>query len=332
MTKQEAVYLEVPTSEYILKQIQKHANERIPPGKLRIITDTSDYFKVDYNDVVAVGEDLLLVRGHAREGRFGLDDEPKFWVKRAVDLKTGRKKILKLAFFERFEGKIGDIKFWFYRSPKKEGRILQTVRGHPNFMQGYAVNDEKGNVLRVLDLVEGPTLASLISRFDEDHEQYFYTRLPEILDRLVEAYDAIGLLHDRRELHGDIRRDHILVDRLTGRFVWIDFDYAYQTETNPVGFDLYGLGNVLSYVVGKGDVTIQDLRYKRAEGLNRLTENDMNIVWANRVMNLAKVFPYIPDSLNHVLMHFAQGAEIFYDSVGELVEDIRAFRDRMYKL
>jgi len=332
MAEQGAVCLEPQTPEYILEQIRKYADERIPPGKLHVVTDTSDYFKVDYNDVVSVGEDLLLIRGHAREGRFGLDDEPKFWVKRAVDLKTGRKKILKLAFFERFEGKIGEVRFWFFRSPKKEGRILQAIKGHPNFMQGYAVTDEKGNVLRVLDLVEGGTLSSLISRAGEDHETYFYTRLPEILDRLIEAYEAIGFLHDCRELHGDIRRDHILIDRSTGRFVWIDFDYAYQTEINPVGFDLYGLGNVLSYVVGKGDVTIQDLREKRADVLDSLTDNDINIVWANRVMNLAKVFPYIPDSLNNVLMHFARGAEIFYDSVTELVNDIKMFRDMMCKL
>ena len=41
--------------------------------------------------------------------------------------------------------------------------------------------------------------------------------------------------------------------------------------------------------------------------LNRLSEDDVNIVFHNRVANLKKVYPYIPDSLNRVLMHFCRG-------------------------
>ncbi len=40
-------------------------------------------------------------------------------------------------------------------------------------------------------------------------------------------------------------------------------------------------------------------------------------------MNLRKLFPYIPESLNLILMHFAQGAEVFYETTEEILEDLR---------
>ena len=55
----------------------------------QIHTDTTDYFRVEYGDVVLLGGKPYLIRHNAKEGRFGLDDEVKFWVKRAIDLNKG---------------------------------------------------------------------------------------------------------------------------------------------------------------------------------------------------------------------------------------------------
>ena len=73
----------------------------------RLITDTTEIFSIDYGDVLQIGERRYSVTGHEREFRFGLED-PKFWVKRAVDTETGEKKIIKLAFFESFETSFGN--------------------------------------------------------------------------------------------------------------------------------------------------------------------------------------------------------------------------------
>jgi len=43
-------------------------------------------------------------------------------------------------------------------------------------------------------------------------------------------------------------------------------------------------------------------------------------------VNLRKLYPYIPVELNRVLLHFSAGSEVFYDSVEELTEDLRACR------
>ena len=52
----------------------------------------------------------------------------------------------------------------------------------------------------------------------------------------------------------------------------------------------------------------------------------MNIVFNNRLVNLQKVFPYIPDSLNRILMHFSIGANWFYENTAQLLDDLREFR------
>jgi hypothetical protein len=39
-------------------------------------------------------------------------------------------------------------------------------------------------------------------------------------------------------------------------------------------------------------------------------------------MNLKKIFPYIPESLNRILCHFTRGAEVFYEHIDEIVEDL----------
>ena len=304
--------------------IEKVSGEKTDPARLRIITDTSNFFQVDYNDVVSVGEDLFLVRGMEREGRFGLDEEPKHWVKKVIDLRTGERKVLKLAFFETFKGKVGSLEYTFFRSPQKEGRILEKVRGHPHFMQGYSLPDEKGNVLRVLDYVHGKTIHALIAAIEEDHETYYYTLFPPILESLIKAYEAIGFLHRQGEMHGDIRRDHLIAESSTGLHVWIDFDYAYKSRAAQVGFDLFGLGNVLAYVVGKGDVNPSRLKRSKPDIYDSLRDEDLNIIFAGRVVNLRKVYPYIPERMNRVLLHFSKGTEIFYESVEELLNDLRS--------
>lgn len=46
-----------------------------------------------------------------------------------------------------------------------------------------------------------------------NHQDYFETYFPEVLERFIECVDAIRFLHAHGEKHGDIRRDHIIMDR-----------------------------------------------------------------------------------------------------------------------
>ncbi|MFZ0613698.1 MAG: hypothetical protein WAM73_15780 [Desulfobacterales bacterium] len=295
-------------------------------GPLRIHTDTSDFFQVQYNDVVLLDGKPFLVRQNAREGRFGLDDEVKHWVKRAIDLRSGEMKIIKLVFYEKFVARVGGIEFECFRSPKKEARILKLVAGHANFMHGSSVEDEKGNLVRILDYIYGPSLAAHVENLAADHHTYFNEHFPGILKRFTACIEGIRFLHDNGEKHGDIRRDHILVERPDGNYRWIDFDYNYRHRENIYGYDLFGLGNVLMFLVGKGDANLHDLKFRDDPALARLREEDMNIVFHNRVANLKKIYPYIPDRLNRVLLHFSKGARWFYEQTGQLLEDLNAYK------
>ncbi|MEW6109323.1 MAG: hypothetical protein AB1632_09200 [Nitrospirota bacterium] len=299
------------------------------PVKLKIITDTSDFFSVDYDDIVILGERPYLIRNYEREGRFGIDDEPKFWVKRAVDLTNGEVKIIKLVFLEKFRAKVGDLIFDCVRSPKKEARILDIVRGHRNFMQGFAVRDLSGNIIRIIDYIRGKTFADYVYGIGKDHEEYFHSHFRYVLDEYIELVEAIRFLHEHGEKHGDIRRDHIIRDKMTGKNCWIDFDFNYLHKENIYGYDLFGLGNILVYLAGRGDITLQQLKREGSPAFERLVEEDLNIIFNNRVVNLKKVYPYIPDALNIIMLHFSVGAAVFYDEAGQLLGDLHEARDRL---
>jgi hypothetical protein len=47
------------------------------------------------------------------------------------------------------------------------------------------------------------------------------------------------------------------------------------------------------------------------------------------VVNLRKIFPYIPEDLNRVLMHYSAASEVFYESVPELLADLEPCLDAL---
>jgi len=285
--------------------------------------DTTDFFSVDYDDVVVLGGVPYLVRNNEREGRFGVEDQQKFWVKRAINLINGEIKILKWTFWEEFKIRIGGAVFECVRSPQKEARILNIVRGRQEFMQGETFMDDAGNPLRVIDFIRGKTLEEITLTLGENHEDYFFNHYPGLLSEFIAAVESIGFLHAKGEKHGDIRRDHLLKDDATGRYRWIDFDYNYRHKASKFSYDMFGLGNILVYITGRGDVTTRNLSLDAPETLSGLDADDLNIVFNYRVANLRKVYRYIPDPLNRVLLHFSAGARVYYQSTDELLSDLK---------
>lgn len=312
-------------SQEALQELTSRWFSQTPGQRFKVYKDTTDFLRIEYGDIVILDGNPFLIRHNAKEGRFGLDDEEKFWVKRSIDLHSGDTKIIKLVFFEKFNARIGEIEFECFRSPRKEARILNLVKDHPNFMQGYSVQDDHENIVRVLEYIYGASLADHIREVGRtmNHETYFYQYFPEVLENYILCVEAVRFLHDNGEKHGDIRRDHILIDRESGQYRWIDYDYNFRHRENIYGYDLFGLGNVLMYVAGMGDILYQDLKRSDHPSLYKLTEDDVNIVFNNRIANLRKIYSYIPDNLNRVLMHFSRGANAFYDHTTQLIEDLR---------
>lgn len=289
-----------------------------------IYTDTTEFMSISYGDVISLGNRLFAVLRDEAERRFGMED-PKYWVKRCRDLETEEQYILKLVFHERFEQNIGSITIQCFRSPEKESRILDRVKNDARFMQGITLHDVAGNPVRVLELIRGRSLDNVIEDIDADHRTYFYELFPGILEKFIGTCEAIVFLHDHGEKHGDIRRDHIWIEHRTGRYRWIDFDYAYESTENPFGLDLFGLGNILMFITGQGIHTTHELAatQKGKEILSTLNPEDFSLLFPNRLFNLRKMFPYIPEELNRVLLRFSAGTYVFYETVEEMLQDLK---------
>lgn len=289
-------------------------------GRFRIITDTTEWMRIGRGDVLRLGGCDFVVKGNRYETRFGIGEQPKYWVFGAIDLQSGKEKIIKTVFHEDFNVHIGVFKIHCYRSPEKEARVLELTRGDRRFMQGYTTEDEKGNQIRVLDYIRGETILQRVHESPKPHEQYFHEDLPGILKNLTGSLQAIHMLHTHHMCHGDIRNDHIIIEEGTGQYRWIDFDLNQHVSD----FDTWSMGNILGYTVGKGinsfSMVLKSDKFSD-KVKQSLTADDGSAFYEYRVMNLKKLYPYIPERLNDILLHFTIRPKKYYTDMAQLVRD-----------
>ena len=319
--------------EHILPRLQQHSAMKSIRRQPKLFSDTSDFTRIDYGDIIAVDNRYFLVVGYTKEGRFGIDDQPKQWVPKVYDLESGQRYILKLVFHETFELRFGELKVTCYRTPEKEARVLDLVNGNPMFMQGHSAVDEVGNLVRVLDIIRGTRLDSYIGKFDGDHRNYMECHLEPILRNFLQSVEAIIFLHERGFKHGDIRRDHILIDQKEGNYRWIDFDYDFYLPERPYALDLTGLGNILLYILGRKNYRPVDVLEQPDMGektLATLHVNDLSLLARDRIFNLKKLLPDLPQCFNDILLHFSAGTTVMYDLVSEFRDDLAAGIDDVY--
>ncbi len=291
-------------------------------GRVNIITDTSDWLRITRGCVVRLGDRDYIIKGNEYERRFGIQDQPKYWVFSAFDMETAQKKIIKTVFHEEFHVHIGIFKIHCYRSPEKEAKVLDLVRGDDRFMQGFAVLDDKKNHVRIVDFIPGQTIFNYIFNIPKEHEEYFHGDLPGILWKLTDSIEAIKLLHDNKTCHGDIRNDHIIIDANTGKYRWIDFDL----NQHVADFDLWSVGNIVNYAAGKGITAFNNVLKSSKfsdEVKNSLKPEDASGFFEYRLMNLAKLYPYIPKRLTDILLHFTIKPKKGYTHIDEFLDDFR---------
>lgn len=319
--------------EHILPRLKKHPAMRSQRRQPRLCADTSDFVNIDYGDIIHVDNRYLLVVGYTREGRFGVDEQPKQWVPKVYDLVSGERNIVKLVFHERYMIRLGDLEVTCYRSPEKEAQVIELTRGNPSFMQGYAALDAVGNLVRILDIVNGRRLDKAVYSMGDSHLDYFENHLPDVLRRFLVSVESIVMLHSHGLKHGDIRRDHIFVDRSDGHFCWIDFDYDFYLPERPYAMDLFGLGNVLLFLLGQNTFRPTAVLENPVFGekvFNSLDTGDLALVAQDRVFNLKKIYPYIPEPLNDILLYFSTGTDVMYDTVDEFCEDLHRAVDQIW--
>jgi hypothetical protein len=161
-----------------------------------------------------------------------------------------------------------------------------------------------------------------------DHEEYYHNHLASILKKLVGCFEAIQMLHEKDLYHGDIRNDHILIEEGSEEWRWIDFDLCQDVMFDPymsfTAFDVWSLGNVLQFAVGMGPSTFHGIRSSgrvSEELFSTLKQADASAFHHHRLMNLKKIYPYISEQLNAVMMRFSMGNEDYYWTMPELMAD-----------
>ena len=121
----------------------------------------------------------------------------------------------------------------------------------------------------------------------------------------------------------DRQSHHLLFETGTGLLKWIDFDFS----VNYTDYDVWSMGNVLTFVVGKGRHTFRRLHRKPEEypGVTaEIDEEDAIMLSKHRIANLRKLFPYISAELNEILLRFSTGASHFYEDLESQARDLRA--------
>jgi hypothetical protein len=299
--------------------------------RIRRVTDATDWMRISRGDVLCLGGKHYLILGNMYETRFGISEQPKYWVFSAVEIETRIPKIVKMPFQESFDVRITGFKIHCFRSSEKEARVLELILGDQRFMQGYTVVDEGGNQVRIIDFIKGETLFNKIHNTRKTHEQYYYEDLPAILHKLTDCILAIILLHDNNVCHGDIRNDHIIIDSSNNKYRWIDFDL----NQHVLDFDLWSMGNIINYAVGKGINSFSNIikgsSFSEAVK-DSLVPEDGSAFYEYRIMNLKKLYPYISDRLNDILLHFTVKPMTFYSDLKKLLRDYRKMLAKDFKL
>lgn len=308
--------------ERLIRRIKDVVGYDIKPNRFEIVTDTTEWMDIFRGHVIKLGPKEYVVRGNMSETRFGINEQPKYWVFAAVDLETGVEKIIKTVFYEEFTAHVGIFRIRCYRSPDKEAEVLGLTKGDSRFMQGFNIPDEKNNNIRIIDFIRGRTFFQYVPSIQKNHRTYFTEDLPAILWKLNDMIDAIYLLHRSGFCHGDIRNDHIIIDSDSGEYKWIDFDLKQDVSD----FDLWSLGNIISYAVAKGlktfDMVLKGDEFSD-EQKNSLIAADGSAFYQYRIMNLEKLYSYIPAKLSSILKHFTIKPIDYYSDISQFVGQYR---------
>ena len=66
-----------------------------PRGPVQVVTDTTNWMDIYRGHVLLLGGRHFVIRGNPCETRFGIKDQPKYWVFTATELETGEEKVIK---------------------------------------------------------------------------------------------------------------------------------------------------------------------------------------------------------------------------------------------
>lgn len=230
------------------------------------------------------------------------------------------------------------------KSAVKESEILRLVQGNRGFVQGVGrVPTGCDFVLCDMEYMEGPTLPEWIKSMPQDHKTYYRDMFPFLAARFADAARALHELHEAGRIsqseygyHGDMGQgDCLIYDQSRSTLRWFDLNLVLLGDRNGVAEDINELGKIFRFIVGKRLHTVGTFAqhpelYPHArvrpadfsrEDLVDLGVDDLSLL---PVVNLGKLFPYISDEVNALLMQFRGDGWDGFRSALELAEAIEA--------
>jgi hypothetical protein len=267
-----------------------------------VMQDTTLYKEIGIGDII----ELESLRYKVIENA-----EPPA-VKKACEIATGKIVWLK---FQR------DI-----TASEREADVLSLLRRKPlsGFCKGKTLKDKAGNIVNVIDNIEGSTLYQIVTGSPLAPEEYFERHFIDIAKKLIIAGKALALFHEEfTQAHGDVHSHNILIEESTGRPFWIDF----HVEGDLMYLDIDGFINMLLFLALKPDGGLE--RYNIGDFPDEEFA-DWEISWDDETIINAKRFrSYIPDDLNAIFLRSSRTDENEYKNIRELISDLEKVVLRM---
>ncbi len=113
---------------------------------------------------------------------------------------------------------------------RREAATLASIH-HRHLVQVYSFGSEQDEVYFVMELVEGESLADVLTRLQERSD---HIELPVIAQVLEEIADALEAMHGAGVIHRDVKPANILLDEIGDRAVLVDVGVAKRGEDRSV--------------------------------------------------------------------------------------------------
>lgn len=235
---------------------------------------------------------------------------------RAEDLESGKSVVLK------FQGKGKKCSGY-------ERDFFAKVPSHDNIVRGYSLVDESGDILIVTEFTEGEKLQDYLSEFGVDHKRYFLESFPEILNNFMGAIRGVEHIV-KNGFYNEFAIYHIWIDKKTGRYILFDFDLP-STELSKLqalkdleSSTISNIGGSLCEIVAPLGIYEYEAVHDEEMYFDELGITDADFNEYNLLVDLQKVYPYIPDELNKILLRFGRDASNPYTSISELYSDLES--------
>ena len=217
----------------------------------------------------------------------------------------------------------------FIRRFQREAQSVANL-SHPNIVEVYDVEEEKGQHYIVMEYIEGKTLKQLLQKRGS-------LTLSEVIDIMLQLTDGLAHAHDAYIIHRDIKPQNIMIQddglvKITDFGIAMALNATQLTQTNSVMGSVHYLppeqANGKSSTIKSDIYSLGILMYELITGSVPFKgDNAVEIALKHlkeKIPSIRRQNPTIPQSVeNIVLRATAKNPKNRYDSVKDMNKDLK---------